>query len=152
MPHIIVMGNSINGSDEDYRRANTTSQRHDKPDCRHNEEHVLKFLAHDHDRLALSLFAQHRHYAFDLSDRNGEDGNALHEHAVVAEHMDRFFPGLAQIWFDSSKEADEMGTAGTSLHMFGWQHIFTETKGRIAKMVSEARDTLSMAAPLGKLM
>lgn len=102
--------------------------------------------------LPCPFFAQYRHYALDLNGQSEEDGNALHEHAVVAEHMDHFFPGLARKWFDSNKEADEMGTAGASLHMFGWQHVFTETKGRIAKMVFEARDTLPIAAPLRKLM
>ena len=102
--------------------------------------------------LPCPFFAQYRHFALDLNGQSEEDGNALHEHAVVAEHMDHFFPGLARKWFDSNKEADEMGTAGASLHMFGWQHVFTETKGRIAKMVFEARDTLPIAAPLRKLM
>lgn len=61
--------------------------------------------------------------------------------------MERVFPGLAEQWSISDQEADAMGTAGDSLHMFAWQRAFTETKGRIAELVSTAKDTLPILAP-----
>lgn len=151
MPHIIVQGNSIDGTHKDYLMASTTKQQHDKPDCLKNEEHILKLLAHDHDRLALSFFARHPHYAFDAKEKERQDDGDAHPEHTLLKQMDHFFPGLAQSWSASNKEADEMGTAGTSLHIFGWQHVFPETKGRIAKLVANLRDTLPISAPFEKL-
>lgn len=150
LPHVIIMGNSIEGSYDDYMVASSTRQRHEKDDCDDNEAHIAKFLDHDHDRLTLAFFARHRHYTFDLySSKTGT--NVADEREEVAEQMERVFPGLAEQWSISDQEADAMGTAGESLHMFAWQHAFTETKGRIAELVSTAKDTLPISPPLGKI-
>ncbi|GES57728.1 hypothetical protein ATEIFO6365_0001101700 [Aspergillus terreus] len=149
-PHVIIMGNSIDGSYEDYMTASSTRQRHEEHNCDDNEAHIAKFLVHDHDRLALSFFARHRHYTFDLnSSKTSIDVPG--EREEVAEQMEQVFPGLAEQWSISDQEAEAMGTSGGSLHMFAWQHAFTETKGRIAELVSTAKDTLPISAPLDRI-
>ncbi|GAB1211744.1 hypothetical protein ATERTT37_000868 [Aspergillus terreus] len=130
--HFIVMGNSIDGSYEDYMNAAPTQQKHIDERCDENESHAARFLAGDLDRL-----------------RN--DDGILHERTVVSEHMENIFPELADQWRISNEEADEIGVAGTSLYMFAWQHAFVETKGRIAALVSEATHTMPISAPLEKL-
>ncbi|KGQ04424.1 hypothetical protein BB8028_0006g06400 [Beauveria bassiana] len=149
-PHIIIMGNSIEGSYEDYMTASSTRRRHETHSCDDNEAHIAKFLAHDHDRLTLSFFARHRHYTFDLNSSKPSIGVAG-ERKEVAEQMEQVFPGLAEQWSISNLEAEAMGTADGSLHMFAWQHAFTETKGRIAELVSTAKDTLPISAPLERI-
>ncbi|KAM3464736.1 hypothetical protein MY5147_009453 [Beauveria neobassiana] len=148
--HIIIMGNSIEGSYEDYMTASSTRRRHETHSCDDNEAHIAKFLAHDHDRLTLSFFARHRHYTFDLNSSKPSIGVAG-ERKEVAEQMEQVFPGLAEQWSISNLEAEAMGTADGSLHMFAWQHAFTETKGRIAELVSTAKDTLPISAPLERI-
>ncbi|TQV92663.1 hypothetical protein IF1G_08587 [Cordyceps javanica] len=153
-PYVIVTGNSINGAYEDYMRVAHISQRHDAGDgeCADNEEHVARFLAHDPDRLALSFFGHHRHYTFDSSGKEQQNGASVAaDNERVAECMDRAFPSLAECWATSHGEADKVGTAGASLHMFAWQHCFAETKGRIARLVYDAKDTLPISAPLSRL-
>ncbi|KAL5357894.1 hypothetical protein BJX96DRAFT_145517 [Aspergillus floccosus] len=144
------MGNSIDGSYEDYMNAARTQQKHIEEPCDENENHVANFLAGDLDRLSLAFFARHRHYTFDLNSV-GDDDEILHERMVVAGHMDKVFPELANQWRISDGEADEIGVAGTSLHMFAWQHAFVETKGRIAALISEATHTMPISARLEKL-
>lgn len=130
--------------------ASGTRQQHEKHNCDDNEAHIAKFLAHDHDRLTLSFFARHRHYTFDLNNprTNVDVGDERQE---VAEQMEHVFPGSAEQWSISDQEAETMGTAGGSLHVFAWQHAFTETKGRIAEMVSTAKDTLPISSPLERI-
>lgn len=144
------MGNSISGSYDDYMKAAQVRLPHDEPCCPENEDHVAQFLNGDLDRLSLAFFARHRHYTFDLHGAKHED-EILHEQKVVADHMEHVFPGLAGVWSISNSEADEIGVAGTSLHMFAWQHAFFETKGRIAQLVTQANHTLPISACLGKL-
>ncbi|OJJ76876.1 hypothetical protein ASPBRDRAFT_60561 [Aspergillus brasiliensis CBS 101740] len=150
LPHVIIMGNSIDGSYADYMTASRTRQHHEEDDCDDNEAHISKFLVHDHDRLTLSFFARHKHYTFDL-DGLKDSIEIADEREEVAEQMELVFPGLAEQWSISDQEADAMGTAGDSLHMFAWQHAFTETKGRIAELVSTAKDTLPISAPLERI-
>ncbi|KAM3548801.1 hypothetical protein ARSEF4850_009208 [Beauveria asiatica] len=153
-PYVIVTGNSINGGYEDYMRVAHTSERHNEGDgsCADNDSHVARFLAHDPDRLALSFFGHHRHYTFDSSGKEKQnDETVAVDNERVAGCMDRAFPGLAACWAASHGEADEVGTAGSSLRMFAWQHCFAETKGRIARLVYEANNTLPISAPLSRL-
>ncbi|KAM0666014.1 hypothetical protein ACQRIT_007236 [Beauveria bassiana] len=153
-PYVIVTGNSINGGYEDYMRVAHTSERHSEGDgsCGDNDSHVARFLAHDPDRLALSFFGHHRHYTFDSSGKEKQnDETVAVDNERVAGCMDRAFPGLAACWAASHGEADEVGTAGDSLRMFAWQHCFAETKGRIARLVYEANNTLPISAPLSRL-
>ncbi|OAA34529.1 hypothetical protein BBO_09182 [Beauveria brongniartii RCEF 3172] len=153
-PYVIVTGNSINGGYEDYMRVAHTSERHSEGDssCADNDAHVAEFLAHDPDRLALSFFGHHRHYTFDSSGKEKQnDETVAVDNERVAGCMDRAFPGLAACWTASHGEADEVGTAGASLRMFAWQHCFAETKGRIARLVYEANNTLPISAPLSRL-
>ncbi|PQK11429.1 hypothetical protein BB8028_0003g00550 [Beauveria bassiana] len=153
-PYVIVTGNSINGGYEDYMRVAHTSERHNEGggSCADNDSHVARFLAHDPDRLALSFFGHHRHYTFDSSGKEKQnDETVAVDNERVAGCMDRAFPGLAACWAASHGEADEVGTAGASLRMFAWQHCFAETKGRIARLVYEANNTLPISAPLSRL-
>ncbi|OAA71655.1 hypothetical protein LEL_08890 [Akanthomyces lecanii RCEF 1005] len=152
-PYVVVTGNSINGSYNDYMRVAHASERHQVSDCAENKAHVESFLAHDPDRLALAFFGHHRHYTFDSSGKEDCKGPASVEadNKTVAGHMDRAFPGLADSWSASHEEAADVGTAGASLHMFAWQHCFAETKGRIARLVYDAKDTLPISAPLSRL-
>ncbi len=152
-PYVVVTGNSINGSYNDYMRVAHASERHQVSDCAENEAHVESFLAHDPDRLALAFFGHHRHYTFDSSGKEDCKGPASVEadNKTVAGYMDRAFPGLVDSWSASHEEAADVGTAGASLHMFAWQHCFAETKGRIARLVYDAKDTLPISAPLSRL-
>ena len=100
MPHIVIMGNSINGSYEDYMVASSpnsrTGRRHNEAGCHNNKEHIANFLVCDHDRLSLSFFARHRHYTFGLDQ--GQNGDILYEREMVSGHMDRIFPELSEQW------------------------------------------------------
>ncbi|KAI9760485.1 MAG: hypothetical protein M1835_000153 [Candelina submexicana] len=143
-PHIIGMGVSIDGSYLDYMAASSpTSSRthtHDCHDCPNNLTHISDMVNADHDRLALAVFAHHKHYAFPL-------GKDINEADFVAEHMREEVPSLAEHWQKSVNESESLGT-GTSLRVFKWQHILLESKARIVKRVVAQKDAMPVSADI----
>ncbi|KAK4154822.1 hypothetical protein C8A00DRAFT_32417 [Chaetomidium leptoderma] len=104
--------------------------------CAENETHVGEFLRADHDRLARACFAAHCAYLFPLAGA-GADGVAFVETAMDAWAGDkeRVRAGVtsspAAMWRASRAEADTLGTGTESMHLFRWQHVCSESKGRL---------------------
>ncbi|MCJ1381496.1 hypothetical protein MMC17_004607 [Xylographa soralifera] len=153
VPHLIVMGNSIEGTYVDYfgriplpdggRPENSFP--HELPSqtkCAANEAHNRVFTATDHDRLTLAFFASHKSYAFPLE-------SGMKEQDFVEGCMDEFEKqnpsddqeqGLKESWRLSTVDADEMGTSTGNFRVFGIQHMALETKARVARLVQVAED------------
>ncbi|KAF8421185.1 hypothetical protein EV426DRAFT_536704 [Tirmania nivea] len=140
-PHIVVMGNSLNGSFSDYmNRFQGTCEHTDS--CEDNHTHIEEFLASDQDRLSLAIFADHPHYAFPLvSKEEAEDG----EIAVVAAAMEKVVPGLAAQWQKAKNEIVTLG-AGQSLKMFMWQHVLLESGSRVIRMLNGRTSIMPLTA------
>ncbi|KAJ9359941.1 hypothetical protein DTO027B9_1493 [Paecilomyces variotii] len=132
-PHPVVMGNSIQGASADYiarLSSHYTSDPvgtslHEDSSCEENAAHIEDFLAADHDRLSLSFFAAHKSYSFPLA-------NAQDEVEFVGSRMDEEWPGLRERWLASREEISTLGGGEQGLHLFGWQHMFVDTKERLA--------------------
>ncbi|GAD99166.1 predicted protein [Paecilomyces variotii No. 5] len=132
-PHPVIMGNSIQGASADYiarlsshyTASPVGTSLHDDSSCQENVAHIESFLAADHDRLALSFFAAHKSYSFPLA--NGQD-----EVGFVGSRMEEEWPGLREKWLASREELSTLGGGEQSLHLFGWQHMFVDTKERLA--------------------
>lgn len=168
-PHIVIMGNSIDGGHSDYMTRfgqNAKSKQCRRGDlCPRNEAHVSEFLSTDHDRLALAFFASHKAYAFSVSDQNGDNLDDS-EIDVVRKRMydwarrtgrlghDEIMTtaqSLMTSWRISQEEADIMGTGAESMRTFAWQHAFLETKARIATRIQhwmEAGELMPLHAPI----
>ncbi|KAF2462610.1 uncharacterized protein BDR25DRAFT_386983 [Lindgomyces ingoldianus] len=170
-PHLVIMGNSINGGHAEYmQRFADKARPHNCPTgvpCTENEAHVKKLLEADHDRLALSFFASHKAYAFPVSDKDGRESDSDHpEIAFVERRMDTWADtielyvggkvaapakSLKESWRLSRGEANEMGTGAGSMHIFAWQHAFLETKGRVARRIQkwmEIGELMPLHAPI----
>lgn len=87
-------------------------------------------LASDQDRLAQAIFADHRHYSFELAGKEGELGEAK----VIQLVMDELAPGLYEQWRASKQEAGELGIA-SSLRLFMWQHMVLESPARFLRLL-----------------
>lgn len=175
-PHLIIMGNSINGGHTEYiKRFGNKSRPHTADFCVENEAHVEEFLSADHDRLALSFFASHDSYAFPVSDTERTvsetagigNGSQDTETAFVGNRMDLWAQTAAsrgdfaaaecartlkESWMTSRTEADEMGTGHGGMHTFTWQHALLETKARVAKRIErwmEIGELMPLHAPIG---
>ena len=175
-PHLIIMGNSINGGHTEYiKRFGNKSRPHVADSCTENEDHVEQFLSADHDRLALAFFASHDSYAFPVSDAEGtasetarvshgpQDtetayvGNRIDLWAHIAASRGDFTAAecartLKESWMTSRREADEMGTGHGGMHTFTWQHALLETKARVAKRIQrwmDIGDLMPLHAPVG---
>ncbi|KAJ4370064.1 hypothetical protein N0V86_008799 [Didymella sp. IMI 355093] len=103
-PHIMVSGNSINGNAADYYSRLPSAHTHRDDQCCDNEKHCNDMLAADHDRIIQAIFAEHRHYAFELS---GEEG-VMSEDVVVQRLMDKGIPEMSTVWAKSKQEASEL--------------------------------------------
>lgn len=146
------MGNSIDGSHADYISRLSThytpnpigTDIHGDHECAENCAHIQAFTEADHDRLGLSFFAAHKAYSFPLTD--GQD-----ESQFVGSKMDETYPGLREWWIESRGEIAKLGGGEESLRMFGWQHMFVETKGRVARKLetwSRNRDLMPLSADI----
>jgi hypothetical protein len=124
-PHIMISGNSINGNAADYYSRLPSAHIHRDDQCCDNEKHCNDMLAADHDRVVQAIFAEHRHYAFELS---GEE-SVLSEDVVVQRLMDESIPGMSAVWAKSRQEASELGT-GPSYRLYMWQHVALESPAR----------------------
>ncbi|ORX94547.1 hypothetical protein BCR34DRAFT_499185 [Clohesyomyces aquaticus] len=173
-PHIVIMGNSINGGHNEYMQRFAKKVRvHDSPrenPCTDNEMHIQALLAADHDRLALSFFATHKAYAFLVPGANhgngNENDNDHSETAFVDQGIDMWASSagiyasdmsrenattLKESWRTSKGESDAMGTGAGGMHIFAWQHAFLETKGRVARRIkkwAEVGDMMPLHAPI----
>lgn len=144
------MGNSIHGSSADYITRLSShytpnpvgTSLHEDSACEENAAHIQDFLSANHDRLARSFFAAHKSYSFPLA-------NSQDETDFVGSIMDEEWPGLREQWLASRMELAKLGGGEESLHIFGWQHMFVETKERVAhklKVWMENGDLMPLSA------
>lgn len=144
-PHIAVIGNSLQGPHAAYtdiiqsslapeNRDEKSRQHRPEPGsgCQENETHIAGFLSADHDCIALSLFAIHPTYTFPLV--SGRDAVPF-----VKDQMGGPQSALAAQWEASRAEADQVGTGDNSMHVFRWQHVCLESKGRLAHLLKKWR-------------
>lgn len=153
-PRVILMGNSIVGSYAGYmervpqagKEQPQTSNVH-RDSCSGNEQHVSEFVEADLDRLLLGFFASHKIYAFPLV--SGEDENHFIDHSFDELGENDCLRSLKECWTSSSAEADEIGGGRGGIHMFGLQHMFTETGPRVAarlKLWEDRDDVMLLSA------
>ena len=152
-PHPVVVGNSINGPVTDYMarlashytpEPHATSV-HDDDTCDDNVAHVAAFLQSDQDQVAQSFFGAHVSYSFPLVD--GQEENDFLSARIKEE-----LPGLQGPWDTAKNNIAKLGAGHESLEMFGWQHMFVETKERLAHKLEEwitRRDLMPLSADVG---
>lgn len=147
------MGNSISGPETDYmaRLAShytpdpVATNVHTDNSCAENAEHVQAFLASDQDRIARAFFAAHVSYSFPLLDQQDEN-------KFVSARINEEIPGLQKPWIESRCEIGKIGAGHESLEIFGWQHMFVETKERLAFKLEDwtrKRDLMPLSADVG---
>lgn len=147
------MGNSIHGSVTEYmaRLAShytaepIATTLHAEDACTENTAHVQDFLGSDQDRVAQSFFGAHVSYSFPLLD--GQDENNF-----VSGRIKEELPALQEEWMTSRNEIAEVGAGHESLEIFGWQHMFVETKERLAFKLEEwirIKDLMPLSADVG---
>lgn len=118
---------------------------HAEDACTENTAHVQDFLESDQDRVAQSFFGAHVSYSFPLLD--GQDENTF-----VSSRIKEELPTLQEEWITSRKEIAEVGAGHESLEIFGWQHMFVETKERLAFKLEEwirRKDLMPLSADVG---
>lgn len=151
--HPVIMGNSISGPGTDYmaRLAShytpnpVATNVHTGNSCAENTAHVQAFLASDQDRIARAFFAAHVSYSFPLLDQQDEN-------EFMSARIKEEIPGLQKPWIESRCEIGKIGAGHESLEIFGWQHMFVETKGRLAFKLEEwirKGDLMPLSADVG---
>jgi hypothetical protein len=152
VPRLVVFGNSIDGSYEDYVERITwdvqapmggIKPHYSAEMCLENSRHVADFLVANHDRIALATMAAHDLYQFKLPF--GEDAKTF---------LSRCFDGfsrrngsevqgeaLRDYWQRSEAEVDALGAGKQDMHLFAWQHVFLETNARLAYQVVEMKSS-----------
>jgi hypothetical protein len=123
------------------------STHHDDKACSNNTAHVPDFMVIDHDKLALAFFASLRYYSFPIASRERED-------VFVTRMMDQERTvDIKEDWMRHSNEADTLRAGRGSLRVFGIQHMFAATKGRVATKVVEAteRNDLMLLSAKGRV-
>ena len=141
-PHIIISGTSIDGDTSDYLNRLPSAYAHDDHGCCDNEKHCSDMLSSDQDRVVQAIFAEHRHYAFEL--HGGEA--LLGEDIVVRRLMDESIPGLSAAWEASKQETMHLGT-GSSMKLYMWQHVALESPARFLAHVGKPDRPWIMSAP-----
>ncbi|GCB19386.1 hypothetical protein AAWM_02271 [Aspergillus awamori] len=137
-PHIVVIGNSVHGSYADYLshldRLNGPREllisTHEDSLCTDNSEHLADIAAANHDRIALSFFSHHDFYPFGTTMGSEEIDS-------VKASMDKYSPGLSQEQTETSQELANLGAGGDDMSIFGWQHVFAETKKGVAEHLKQ---------------
>ncbi|EFW16226.1 hypothetical protein D8B26_006076 [Coccidioides posadasii str. Silveira] len=137
------LGNSLNGTYDDYMRIKSPAHVHDDDQCPDNFEHCQIIKAVNMDRIALAIFAEHKHYSFELT---GEDGR-IGEAEVVGKFVEEADPWLRGDWEKRKYEAFDLGT-GFSLKTIMWQHVVLETVGRAAALMEANLETIPLGAPV----
>jgi hypothetical protein len=150
-PRVLFMGNSIVGSYARYMERvpqphevqPESSKVHREP-CSENDLHASEFVEADLDRLLLGFFASHKIYAFPLV--SGEDENDFADRCFNEFGKENCIQSIRESWATSSAEADEIGGDRGGIHMFGLQHMFTETCSRVAARLKlwEDRDDVML--------
>ncbi|KAI1268959.1 hypothetical protein F5Y18DRAFT_373163 [Xylariaceae sp. FL1019] len=160
VPNMVVVGNSREGNYKAYGELVETSTLEDealrRPDslphdgcCEHNEAHIAELMKADHDRLALSFFAIHPSYAFDLTTGEDETDFVKHKMDALARPCNNTGNELSSQWLASRAEADAMGTGPEDMHIFRWQHVCIESKARLGRVLQEALDRADLMPPKG---
>ncbi|KZM20713.1 hypothetical protein ST47_g8139 [Ascochyta rabiei] len=144
-PHFMISANSIDGNSSDYLARLPSAHRHSENNCDDNERHCSDMLESDQDRVVQAIFAEHRHYAFELS---GEEGN-LGEGQVVSHLMDAKVTGLSAAWEKSRKDSVALGT-GSSLKLCMWQHVALESPARFLARVEGCDRPWVISDPIAK--
>ncbi|KAF7562117.1 hypothetical protein G7046_g2024 [Stylonectria norvegica] len=141
-PHMVIMGNSINGplssytslvlssrADSGRTQKSLPHQLCDGKSCTENEQHVKDFINADHDQIAKSTFAMHPSYPFPV-------GSAIDETIHVGKHVkdwgtengkEEEARGLMDGWRNSSRNADVLGCGKECMSVFAWQHFDMST-------------------------
>lgn len=152
-PHPVVVGNSVQGPVTKYmaRLAShytaepyATSLHYDDT-CEDNAAHVAAFLQSDQDQVAQSFFGAHVSYSFPLVD--GQEENDF-----VSTRIKEELPGLQEPWDAAKNNIAKLGAGHESLEVFGWQHMFVETKERLACKLEEwirRKDLMPLSADVG---
>lgn len=130
--HVTISGNSIDGTAADYYSRLSSAHIHRNDQCCDNERHCSDMLASDQDRVVQAIFAEHRHYAFELP---GEEA-VLGEDAVVQRFLEKSVPVLSALWATSKQEAARLGT-DPSYKLCMWQHVTLESPARFMARVEE---------------
>jgi len=133
VPHIMVSGNSIDGTAADYYRRLSSACIHRDDQCCDNEQRCSDMLASDQDRVVQAIFAEHRHYAFELPCAEG----ILGEDTVVQCLMDKNMPGWSALWARSKQEAANLGT-GSSYKLYMWHYVALESPARFVAHVQRS--------------
>lgn len=145
------MGNSIVGSYAGYMdrvpqagKEQPQNSKVHRDVCSENEQHTSEFVEADLDRLLLGFFASHKIYAFPLV--SGEDEDDFIDRSFGELGEDDCLQSIKESWKISSAEADEIGGGRGGIHMFGLQHMFTETGPRVAARLKvwEDRDDVML--------
>lgn len=144
-PHIFVGANSLDGNTSDYLSQLPSAHRHTNRKCVDNEMHCTDMLGSDQDRVVQAIFADHRHYAFELS---GEEA-LLGEGPVVRGLMDTAIPWLSALWETSKSETVYLGT-GSSLKLCMWQHVALELPSRFLMRVEGSDRPWVISDPISR--
>ncbi|UNI16508.1 hypothetical protein JDV02_002937 [Purpureocillium takamizusanense] len=139
---IIVIGNSIDGSSEDYlarlraSRTAVTSQLprpHRDDDCAEAFAHARKLRAADHERLVRAAFGAHPSYCIALKeDRQGTEQDAISDllgPAGASKGVDT----VRLMWEGGAAELGALGGGRESLATFCWQHVFADSRRGLAE-------------------
>lgn len=138
----MVSGNSVDGDVGDYYNRLPNALLHGDDQCCDNARHCDEMLASDQDQVIQAIFAQHRHYAFELL---GEEAT-LSEDNVVQHIMEKSIKGLSAAWAKSKEEAAYLGT-GSSYKLYMWQHVSLESPARyLARVEGSKRPWIISAA------
>ena len=141
-PHPVVVGNSIDGSYQEYMdRVTASSEAHNTQSaphhasegCADNDNHVHEFIEADHDRIACATFASHQAYAWKLVGSVEETDFVAKSMEDWAENQQgtRHAARLEGAWKASRADADNIGAGKGSMRMFAWQHVFLEFAPRV---------------------
>lgn len=156
-PCLVLVGNSIRGSNEDYvgRVLDTEKdtslkkvKHHNDHDCDCFKRHSSRLGAADLDQVLLASFGAHKSYCIPRQVERSE-----------TEDLDMLFSGLGsgrdiaqfrQIWKVSREAINELGAGPDNLEVFGLQHVFSETKYGLSQLIqSWARDDNLSPLPVG---
>ncbi|PNS14343.1 hypothetical protein CAC42_6856 [Sphaceloma murrayae] len=143
-PVLVIMGNSYNhGSQNELDKMDGRSIDHlqsysehkDLGECTEAAQQNDRFIHTDHDRLALSIFANHDQYPFELPNKINKTGyveSLLSEYAHEQERSGKA-TAMLSVWKKSLSMLSEQGLGSGGIRLFGWQHVFLERKDCLAR-------------------
>lgn len=164
-PHVVIMGNSLDGPTSAYTSLILSASRDAgkkvfphaidcATGCSSNEHHISQFMAANHDQLILSYFAIHGSYPFEL--RDGADEKAFVDGCVSSWAHTRRGSAMAQNllprWRADARVSDSVGAGITNMDTFMLQHVFTEFRGVLGHLLARSllkADLLPVNAQFG---